>query len=226
MHISYPLIQIKHTLVLFCVSAKGVYLPPFTIYKSKHLYKSWTINGVKGATYACSPNGWMMDYIFEQWFITVFVQFVANYNKPVLLTYDGHNSHLTYTTVKSAMDNNIIIICLPPNTSHALQPLDVAVFRSARKKFKDTLTCWFNETRLQKVDKNVFPQLLKYCWTILDKNHAVVGFKKTGLYPVDRQAVMCKIVGTSSNVSEIHTVGPGRSPGRLKKCNLKRNYTY
>ena len=120
--------------VLFCVSATGVYLPPFTIYKSKHLYKSWTTNGVKGATYACSPNRWMMDYIVEQWFIAVFVPFVSNYHKPVLLTYDGHNSHLTYTTVKTAMDNQIIIVCLPPNTSHATQPLDVAVFRSARKK--------------------------------------------------------------------------------------------
>ena len=122
--------------VLFCVSATGEYLPPFTVYKSKHLYDGWTTGGPEGSAYGCSESGWMMDNIFESWFIKVFVKHVESHQKPVLVTYDGHNSHLTYNTVKIAMDNDIIIICLPPNTSHALQPLDVGVFRSVKSKWK------------------------------------------------------------------------------------------
>ena len=35
--------------VLFCVSATGVYLPPFTVYKAHYLYQTWTIRGPHGA---------------------------------------------------------------------------------------------------------------------------------------------------------------------------------
>ena len=183
------------------------------------MYNEWTSDGVEGSSYAASENGWMMDYIFEQWFVTIFVKFVSSYHKTVLLTYDGHNSHLTYTTVKTAMDNQIIIVCLPPNTSHALQPLDVAVFRSARKRFKDTLNDWLIDTRREKVDKTVFPQILKRCWLTLDKTHAISGFRKTGLYPVDRTAVKNKILRTASDVP---VDGPGRSPGRLLRSAILR----
>ena len=48
----------------------------------------------------------MLDINFEKWF----VKFVKNYVKPVLLVYDGHNSHLTYKTCKAALDTKIIII--------------------------------------------------------------------------------------------------------------------
>jgi hypothetical protein len=101
--------------VLFCSSATGQYLPPFTVYKSKHLYNIWTKGGPKNARYGCSESDWMQDFNFESWFISMFVPFVSEYSKPVLLTSDGHNSHLTYNTVKKVMENRIILLCLPPS---------------------------------------------------------------------------------------------------------------
>lgn len=122
--------------VLFCVSASGWYLPPFIVYKGLHLYQSWTQGGPPGTCYATTKSGWMEDTVFESWF-KHFIKSVEHIEKPVLLIYDGHGSHLTYGTVKSAMANNIIILCLPPNTSHALQPLDVGVFRPLKLAWKD-----------------------------------------------------------------------------------------
>lgn len=45
-----------------------------------------------------------------------------------LLILDGHNSHSTYGFCKFAHDHNILVICLPSHTTHALQPCDIAVF--------------------------------------------------------------------------------------------------
>jgi len=45
-----------------------------------------------------------------------------------LLILDGHNSHCTYSFCDYAQKNKIILICLPPHTTHALQPCDVGVF--------------------------------------------------------------------------------------------------
>ena len=180
--------------VLFCSSATGQYLPPFTVYKSKNLYDTWTKGGPKDAGYGCSESGWMQDFNFESWFMSMFVPFVSEYSKPVLLTFDGHNSHLTYNTVKKAMENGIILLCLPPNTSHALQPLDVGVFKSVKANWRIILADWYKDSRLKTVDKATFTQLLSKLWPLLNPSHAVNGFRGSGLIPVDRSAVQHRVL--------------------------------
>ena len=197
--------------VLFCISASGTYMPPYIIYKSKFLWNTWTRGGPAGTCYGFSDSGWMFDVNFETWFIQVFIPHTQPLGRPILLTYDGHNSHITYATVKAAMDNNVILVCLPPNTSHALQPLDVGVFRSVKVQWKKILTDWFKESKLRNVDKTVFPHLLSRLWPKLDPTHAINGFKATGLHPFNNKAVDSKIL-----VSRADPPPPGpRSSSRL-----------
>lgn len=49
-------------------------------------------------------------------------------NHPILLILDGHGSHETVKMIDLALSHGIIIFCLPPHTTHKLQPLDVGVF--------------------------------------------------------------------------------------------------
>ena len=118
--------------VLVAGSVAGECLPPQFLFKGKHLYESWTALGP--ATYGCnicaeSESGWMTDTVFENWFSSSFVPLDAGRKNPLILTFDGHGSHLTYGTIVKALWENVIIVCLPPHTSHALQPLDVAVLK-------------------------------------------------------------------------------------------------
>jgi hypothetical protein len=48
--------------------------------------------------------------------------------RPVLLLLDGHQCHFTAKVIEAAKQNNIIILCLPPHTTHGLQPLDLVTF--------------------------------------------------------------------------------------------------
>ena len=109
---------------MFCISASGQYLPPFVVYKAAHLYDSWTKGGPKDTVYTATESGWMQDKNFEQWMRKVFVKYIEDLPKPVLL-FDGHGSHLTFPTIQTCMENQILLLALPPHTSHALQPLDV-----------------------------------------------------------------------------------------------------
>ena len=111
-----------------------------------------------------------------------------------MLIFDGHNSHLTYNTVKSAIDNNVILLCLPPHTSHALQPLDVSVFRSVKTMWKQILMDYLRESRIHSIDKSVFPKLLSRLWPRLVGEHAVNGFEACGLFPLNRTAVNHKVI--------------------------------
>ena len=55
--------------------------------------------------------------------------------RPLLLFVDGHNSHVNLDVIDIARDNNVILFYLPPHTIHALQLLDVSVFKSFKSHF-------------------------------------------------------------------------------------------
>ena len=68
---------------------------------------------------------------FEDYFINVILKRKKEVygDGPVIVVFDGHGSHLTFRTAQVVVDSNISLICLLTHTSHALQPLDVAVFK-------------------------------------------------------------------------------------------------
>ena len=50
-----------------------------------------------------------------------------------LLICDGHDSYITGQYIGHCMDNNIVLMILPPHSSHLTQPLDVGVFGPLKK---------------------------------------------------------------------------------------------
>ena len=70
--------------------------------------------------------------------------------RPVLLFVDGHASHITIDVIDLARENNITLFCLPPHTTHALQPLDVSVFKSLKLHFSKAVHAF------QPLDVSVF----------------------------------------------------------------------
>ena len=64
----------------------------------------------------------------------IFLKHVVT-QQPVLLFTDGHKSHLNLDVIDLCWTNDIILFCLPPHTTHALQPLDVAVFKSLKDNY-------------------------------------------------------------------------------------------
>ncbi|XP_017302856.1 uncharacterized protein LOC108253432 [Diaphorina citri] len=185
--------------VLFVASASGETYPPCVIYKATGgLQSIWTHGGPPGTFYSSTESGWMQDYVFEKW-LTKFVQ-VQHIEKPILVTFDGHGSHLTYNVTKIAQENGLILLCLPPNTSHALQPLDVGVFGPMKTEWKNILKNWYRQSRLKNIDKAIFPSLLKQLLKSSFKSeHVIGGFKGSGLYPVNKHAVDGKIVTVESS---------------------------
>ena len=55
-------------------------MPPFTVYKSLHLYDVWTRERLAGATYGCTDLGWMIDSVFQKW-LQYFTKYVETLKK-------------------------------------------------------------------------------------------------------------------------------------------------
>ena len=91
-----------------------------------------------------SSNGWTDDFIGAEWFEKSFIPQVTARNKsgkPILLILDGHSSHETSHILHLAETHNIIILCLPPHTTHKLQPLDVGVFGPLQRAWVEQCDC-------------------------------------------------------------------------------------
>ena len=211
--------------VLVCANAAGQFLPPYTLYKAANMGLSWSKGGPQGALYGVNQSGWMVEESFYGWFKESFVPQTAELCGPFrrVLVFDGHNSHITYPVVKLAIEENISIICLPPNTSHALQPLDVGVFKSMKVIWSQVVIDWFLKNPGVNIGKPEFPKVLKKVWDVLapQSELPVAGFRNSGLYPVDKTKCQGRQV---TNPNDTSTVGDnqGRPQGRRNKFRLMR----
>lgn len=69
-------------------------------------------------------TGWMTAASFLVWF-RKFVEFSkASKDFPVLLILDGHSTHTkNLEVIDYARESGVSLLCLPPHSSHRLQPL-------------------------------------------------------------------------------------------------------
>ena len=182
----------EYITVLGCGSADGIKLPPFVLYKAKNLWERWTRGGLAAARYSVSDSGWMEADNFHDWFKCLFVPSVSHLlaSGPVILFVDGHGSHISHSLVTTARKEGVIIMCLPPHSSHLLQPLDVACYGPLKTVWKETLKHYKLQTAATQVTKTEFPALLKKTWekSLLAK-HLQSGFKRSGLHPLSKTAV-------------------------------------
>jgi hypothetical protein len=136
--------------IIECVLAAGGALQPMVIFKGQCLMSYWFEPGANpsGAMYVLplqtctenhghdlsrvtvSPNGWTDQDLGFLWLQDVFdPQTTAlNPTRATRLLLDGHNSHCLIEFLNLAKSKNIEILCLPPHTTHALQPCDIGVF--------------------------------------------------------------------------------------------------
>ena len=80
---------------------------------------------------------------------------------PTVMLCDGRYSHLGLSLILKPMKVGIHLVCLPPNTTHILQPLDVGVFWPVKSAWRKVLKLYRRRNRAENVTKNVFPGLIK-----------------------------------------------------------------
>ena len=133
---------------------------------------------------------------YLSWFTKLFLPAVSHLTKtaPVILLQDGHHSHISLELIKQARANNVVLLCLPPNTTHLLQPLDIGVFAPMKKAWKKILKAYKLETGGQKATKEIFPSLIGKLWDIsLEQYDLIGGFRGAGLVPYSRSHVLRKL---------------------------------
>ncbi len=168
------------------------------------LYKpGQTITDIILSRVAVSPNGWTDQDLGFLWLRDVFDPQTAAINPTRatrLLLLDGHNSHCSTEFLNLAKSKNIEILCLPPHTTHALQPCDVGVFSPLASRWAAEVEKAFDsgegvsrQTFLKVYhrarDQAITPQIIQAAW------------RKAGIHPLNYNEIPASAYLPATNTS-------------------------
>jgi hypothetical protein len=107
-----------------------------------------------------------------------------------LLIMDGHISHVNVEVVKEAKRVGLDLLTLPSHTPHALQPLDVSVFKPLKQFFKQYRDFWMFRNLNEGASKDTLAQWVSLSLKkALTKSNIRKGFATIGIWPLNDHAV-------------------------------------
>nr|XP_022911468.1 uncharacterized protein LOC111422502 [Onthophagus taurus] len=179
----------ENVTVVACVNALGRAVPPMIIFKDLRKKDTYSDNLPPGSTVQISAKGNMIRELFIVW-----LQHFAKFKpaRRVLLVIDGASCHLDISIVEEAEKFDVSLYCLPSNTTHELQPLDYAVFRSFEHYWDTELLNYWEATNVpcRTLKKDRFGIVFNKVWQqrMLISN-IQNGFRATGIYPFNPSVI-------------------------------------
>ena len=173
--------------IIKSVSAAGTCIPPMAIMKGVVILKRWFTElppELDNLLVGMSNSGYSNDMLFFQW-LQHWEHFtrISRRGKYRMLLLDGYDSHLTYSALKFCEQQKVVVVLLPPHTSHFLQPLDVSVFQQWKHHHSQALDQNVRQG-VGPLEKNSFFACLKEIRErTLTERVIKAGFRKCGFFP-------------------------------------------
>lgn len=135
-----------------------------------------------------------------------------------LLILDGHGSHITTAFMWECFQNNILLLYLPPHSSHVLQPLDLGVFSSLKRSYRKRLNKlhqWEDSTTAGR--RNFLDNYRLSRLDGLSSQNIKSGWKATGLWPVAASKPLLSPLLLENTIKRTQNKSE-KTPGELKRA--------
>ncbi|EGU72498.1 hypothetical protein FOXB_16994, partial [Fusarium oxysporum f. sp. conglutinans Fo5176] len=109
------------------------------------------------------------------------------------LILDGHESHHSADFQTYCEENNIITLCMPPHSSHLLQPLDFGCFGPLKKAYGREIEQLIRRSITHISKTEFFLAFYAAFQPTMTKENIKGGFKGAGLVPFDPEYVISKL---------------------------------
>ena len=204
--------------VLACVNAAGATIPPMVIFDRKTLKQELYKGEIAETIYGLTDNGWSNSEMFDTWFHNHFLRYIPAV-RPVLLMLDGHSSHYNPSTVRMAAEQQVILFCLPPHTTHLTQPLDKSCFSALKSFWNEECHMYTVNNPGKVVTRFQFSTLFSAAWSrAMTRGNIISGFRFCGIYPLNPDSFLArsdggapeKQLGETSGVKFIPLYSPVR----------------
>ena len=197
--------------LLACISACGRSIPATLLYKgaSGDLQNTWVdaVTAEDECYFGSTQNGWSTNKIGLSWLEKVFERHTKPSNPQTkrLLLVDGHSSYVNIKFINWADRHSIIILILPPHTTHKLQPLNVGLFQPLSTAYSKELDdLMVASGGLVSMTKRMFyPMFLRAWRASFTKSNICHAWAKTGLWPFDPPIVLNSIKQPERVINEL-----------------------
>ncbi|RYO04880.1 hypothetical protein AA0121_g12629 [Alternaria tenuissima] len=155
-------------------------------YEEAEIPRDWAI--------AVSDNGWTNNELGVEWL----KHFNAHTKTRVvsarrLLVLDGHESHHSLEFQELCKENNIYTLCMPPHSSHLLQPLDVGCFSPLKRAYSREVESLIRH-HINHITKLEFLPAFKAAFDrAFTPSNICSAFRGAGLVPLQPDAVLSKL---------------------------------
>jgi hypothetical protein len=175
------------------VNSTGWTIPPVIIFQGENHLSAWyEDNGLpRESVITLSPNGWTSNEIGFEW-IQHFDKHTKHFTKGKyrLLIIDGHESHISVQFQQYCKEHEIIALCMPPHSSHLLQPLDVSCFSPMKTAYGFQIEKLMR-LRINHITKLEFlPAFGQAFKAAFNEQNIKAGFKGAGLVPYSPENVL------------------------------------
>lgn len=180
--------------VIACINAEGWSVPPYVIFSGKEINRAWFHCLPLSWKLGVSPKGWTSFDHAVQW-----IKHFDDYTKhrtvgqKRLLILDGHDSHMTPEFESFCQEQGIITLCMPPHSSHLLQPLDVGCFGPLKKAYSKRIQRLGMVGYHYLIKEDFLPEFSPAYEAAFTSSTIQGAFRGSGLLPLDPQAVLSKL---------------------------------
>jgi hypothetical protein len=175
--------------------ADGSLIPSFLVFKGKEFNQNWFLQGLPSTwMIAVSENGWTTNQIGLQW-----AQHFEKHTRSKtigskrLLILDNHESHINIEFRSFCEENNIILLWMPPHSSHLLQPLDVGCFSPLKTAFSKQ-NQGLIRNHIFHIKKEDFLATFQIAFSAsFSKANIQAGFRGSGIHPFNPETVLSEL---------------------------------
>ena len=182
--------------LIAAINAAGWSIPPFLIFTGKYHLSAWYEEAEipRDWAIAVSDNGWTTNELGVEWL----KHFIKHTDGKVvgarrLLILDGHESHQSLEFQELCKENNIYTLCMPPHSSHLLQPLDVGCFSPLKRAYSREVESLIRH-QINHITKLEFLPAFKVAFDrSFTPANICSAFRGAGLVPLQPDAVLSRL---------------------------------
>ncbi|KAF7575417.1 hypothetical protein PtrM4_070430 [Pyrenophora tritici-repentis] len=182
--------------LIAAISAAGWLVPPFLIFASQYHLSAWYEEAKipRDWAIAVSDNGWTNNELGVEWLKHFNAHTQArSIGARRLLIVDGHKSHQSLAFQELCKENNIYTLCMPPHSSHLLQPLDVGCFSPLKRAYSREVESLMRN-HINHITKLEFLPAFKIAFNrAFTLANICSAFRGAGLVPLQLEAVLSKV---------------------------------
>ncbi|KAF7574149.1 hypothetical protein PtrM4_057720 [Pyrenophora tritici-repentis] len=182
--------------LIAAISAAGWSVPPFLIFAGQYHLSAWYEEAEipRDWAIAVSDNGWTNNELGVEWLKHFNAHTQARtIGARRLLIIDGHKSHQSLAFQELCKENNIYTLCMPPHSSHLLQPLNIGCFSPLKRAYSREVESLMRN-HINHITKLEFLPAFKIAFDqAFTPANICSAFRGAGLVPLQPEAVLSKL---------------------------------